>query len=91
MLLLLGWLAMRASATARPRRAFAALALVLIASGIVTSCHSASNLNSTATPIAVTNMNVTASAVDSSGNPLNASRGVQITLDVLKQKIKLGN
>ena len=29
-------------------------------------------------------MNITASATDSSGNPINASRGLQITLDVIK-------
>ncbi len=80
-----GYFAMRSTARTATRRAFAALVLTLIASGIVAACHKGNNVNSTATPIAVTSMNVTANAVDSSGNSLHASRGLQITLDVIKQ------
>jgi hypothetical protein len=84
-LLAFAYFAMRATAMAATRRVFAASVLVVVASGIAAACHKGNAANSTATPIAVTNMNVTASAVDSSGNSLNASRGVQITLDVIKQ------
>jgi sugar lactone lactonase YvrE len=84
-LLAFGYFAMRATAVASTRRAFAALVLTLVASGIVAACHKGNDANSTATPVGITTLNVTASAVDSSGNSLRASRGVQITLDVLKQ------
>lgn len=78
--------ALRAGAGAASRRAFAAMALLAVASGLVAACKHGSNPNSTATPLGVTNMTVTANAVDSSGNSLHASRGLQITLDVIKQQ-----
>jgi sugar lactone lactonase YvrE len=84
-LLACGYFSMRVTAKAAIRRAFAAMVLTFVASGIVAACHKSNNANSTATPIAITTMNVTANAVDSSGNPLHASRGVQVTLDVVKQ------
>lgn len=78
--------ALRVDAGATARRAFAVLALLVVASGLVVACHKGNAANSTATPVAVTNMNVVANAVDSSGNSLNASRGLQITLDVIQQQ-----
>ena len=83
-LLSLGTFAIRKQASPGARRAFAVLALVLVAGGIVAACHK-STANSTATPTATTVMNVTANAFDSSGNSMRASRGLQITLDVIKQ------
>lgn len=77
--------AMRSSGRAGLQRAFAVLVLVAVASGLVAACHSNSNPNSTATPTGQTVMTVTANAVDSSGNSMHASRGIQITLDVIKQ------
>ncbi len=68
------------------RRVFAALALVALSGALLSACKKKSNTVSTATPIATTTMNVTASATDSSGNPINASRSLQITLDVIKGK-----
>jgi hypothetical protein len=60
----------------------------LLAFGIVVlsvACGGGINsATSTATPIATTTMNVVASAVDSSGNSMNASRSLQIILDVIK-------
>jgi sugar lactone lactonase YvrE len=79
--------ASRADAEANARRALAACALLAVASGLVAACHKSNAANSTATPIAVTNMNVVANALDSSGNSLNASRGLQITLDVIQQQV----
>jgi sugar lactone lactonase YvrE len=84
-LLTFGYFAMPSTAAAVTRRAFVAGGMVLLAGVILAACHKNNAANSTATPIAVTIMNVTASAVDSSGNSLHASRGVQITLDVIKQ------
>ena len=76
--------ASRAAAGAASRRAFAAMTLLAVAGGLVAACKHYKNPNTTATPLGVTIMNVTASAVDSSGNSLHASRGLQITLDVIK-------
>ena len=78
------YFAARAMGMAVTPRMLAAVALTLVASGMMAACHKGNNANSTATPVAVTTMNVTANAVDSSGNSLHASRGVQITLDVIK-------
>jgi hypothetical protein len=83
-LLSLGSFAIRKPANPGARRAFALLALVLVAGGIVAACHK-SSANSTATPTGTTVMNVTANAFDSSGNSMRASRGLQITLDVINQ------
>jgi hypothetical protein len=83
-LLSVGSLAMRPAANYATRRTFALLALILVAGGIVAACHG-NSADSTATPIATTVMNVTANAYDSSGNSLRASRGLQITLDVVRQ------
>jgi hypothetical protein len=67
-------------------RARAVFATAMICGAILLGCgKKGTNVNSTATPIAVTIMNVVASATDSSGNSINASRGLQITLDVIKQ------
>lgn len=84
-----GVVSARSAATPRLRRAFAALVLVVIASGIVAACHKNSNAISTATPLGTTTLTFTASAVDSSGNSLSATRGSpQLTLDVIKQAPK---
>jgi sugar lactone lactonase YvrE len=76
--------ALGTSARGGARHAFAMLALITVGSGLVVACHKGSDANSTATPIGVTNLTVTANAVDSGGNSLRASRGLQITLDVIK-------
>ena len=87
-LIAFGRIAARTASAPRARRAFAALALAVFASGIVAACHKNSNAISTATPTGVTNMTITANAVDSGGNTLQASRGLQITLDVIQQTTK---
>jgi hypothetical protein len=70
---------------ARARRILAAFALIALSGAFLSACKKkGSGAPSTATPVAVTVMNVTASATDSSGNPINASRDLQITLDVIK-------
>lgn len=66
------------------RRALVAFALIVFLGATLSACKKKSTVNSTATPIAITTMNVIASATDSNGNSINASRGVQITLDVIK-------
>jgi hypothetical protein len=66
-----------------PRRALVAFGLVVFSG----ACGGGYNsTTSTATPIATTTMNVVATATDSSGNSINASRALQITLDVIKQQ-----
>jgi hypothetical protein len=70
------------------RRALVALALIVFSGALLTACKKkyggTGGGGSTATPLATTTMNVVASAVDSNGNPINAGRGMQITLDVIK-------
>ncbi len=69
------------------RRAVVALALIVFAGAALSACGKKNNAaTSTATPIAITTMNVFASAVDANGNSINASRGLQIVLDVIKQQ-----
>ena len=69
------------------RRAVVALALIVFAGAALSACGKKNNsATSTATPIATTTMNVLASAVDANGNSINASRGLQIVLDVIKQQ-----
>ncbi|MDR3720803.1 MAG: choice-of-anchor D domain-containing protein [Candidatus Acidoferrales bacterium] len=81
---LLGFAAMPRS-NARALRVHVVFAAALLSAALVSACGgSGATKFSTATPVAVTIMNVTASATDSSGNPINASRGLQITLDVIK-------
>ena len=87
-LLGLGFVSARVAAAPRMRRAFAATTLVVVGGGIVAACHKNSNAISTATPLGTTAMNVTAVVVDSSGNSLNASRGLQVQLDVIQQAPK---
>jgi hypothetical protein len=65
------------------RRALVAFGMIAF-TGALLSCGSKSNVPSTATPIATTIMIVPAQAVDSNGNPINAARDMQITLDVIK-------
>jgi hypothetical protein len=67
------------------RRAMMAFALIALSGALLTACKKKSSTTpSTATPIAVTNMNVLASALDSNGLPISAGRELQITLDVIK-------
>jgi hypothetical protein len=66
------------------RRALAGLALIVLSGALLSACKKNGVVNSTATPIAATTMNVVANATDSSGNSINAGRGLQITLDVIK-------
>jgi hypothetical protein len=67
-----------------------ALALVILFGAALAACGKKGDATtSTATPIATTTMNVVASAVDSSGNPISGSRGLQIILDVIKQQATL--
>jgi hypothetical protein len=65
------------------RRALVAFGMISFA-GALLACSS-NNGPSTATPIGVSPMNVIASATDANGNSINAGRGLQITLDVIKQ------
>ncbi len=57
---------------------------IIVLSGACGGGYNGNGSTSTATPIATTTMNVVASAVDSSGNSMNASRSLQIVLDVIK-------
>lgn len=66
------------------RRALVAVGVIAF-TGALLACGGSSNVSSTATPIASTLMNVIANATDSNGNSINAARGLQITLDVIKQ------
>ncbi len=63
------------------RRALMAFGIIVLSGACGGGYNSAT---STATPIGTTTMNVVASAVDSSGNSMNASRSLQIILDVIK-------
>ena len=54
-----------------------------LAAAILLGCGGHGNAISTATPTGVTTMTILANATDSSGNPINASRAFQITLDVV--------
>lgn len=74
----------------RARWARVALVFVMLFGSALAACGQKSTATtSTATPIATTTMNVVASATDSSGNTINASRGLQIVLDVIKQQVQL--
>jgi len=92
-LAMLGLGAMSAPPMAYGRRANwgrVALALVMLFGAALSACGGKGSAStSTATPIAITTMNVAASAVDSSGNAINGSRGLQIILDVIKQQATL--
>jgi hypothetical protein len=57
-----------------------------IAALIFAGCHGASNANKAITPAGVYSMTFLGNALDASGNPINASRSIQITLDVVKGK-----
>jgi hypothetical protein len=70
----------------RERRALLAIALIVLPGAVLSCGKKGTAATSTATPIATTTMNVVASATDSSGNSINASRGLQIVLDVIKQQ-----
>jgi sugar lactone lactonase YvrE len=59
-------------------------AMAMVCGAVLLGCGKKNTTGSTATPVGTTTMNVVASATDSSGNPLNASRGLQIILDVIK-------
>lgn len=54
-----------------------------LAAAILLGCGGHGSGVSTATPTGVTKLNILANATDSSGNPINASRAFQITLDVV--------
>jgi hypothetical protein len=60
------------------RLIFVAASLALLASG----CHHGGAAVTSATPAGVTTMTLYGNALDASGNPLNASRSMQIVLDV---------
>jgi hypothetical protein len=59
-------------------------ATAMICGAFLLGCGSKTPTPSTATPLGQTTMNVTANALDSNGNSLNAGRGLQIMLDVIK-------
>ncbi len=84
----LGFSATRALPAFGPgaRRALVAFALIAFSGALLSACGNKNNANSTATPLGTTTMNVVAVVTDSSGNSLNASRGLQIVLEVLKQQ-----
>jgi hypothetical protein len=57
----------------------------LLVAALIAGCHGSGLTPTTATPTGVTNLSMSSNALDSNGNPLNAARGMQFTLDVLKQ------
>jgi hypothetical protein len=68
---------------ARRRRVPLVFALAGVAALAFTGCHHASTAQTPATPVAVTTMTLHANALDANGNPLNASRSLQVILDVI--------
>jgi len=69
------------SGTSRARWicAFATLSAIVFA-----GCHHGSSAATTATPVGVTSLTITGNALDANGNPINASRALQFTIDVVK-------
>jgi hypothetical protein len=84
-LAMLGFAAIWALPVSGRRRAGALYAASVLCAAILLGCGGNKNASS-ATPVGTYIMNVVASANDSNGNPLNASRGLMITLDVIKGK-----
>lgn len=80
----LGLGSLRVLPAAKRRPVGVAFAVLLICGAFMPGCGSKSTAPSTATPIGSTTMNITANALDSNGNSLNAGRGLQIVLDVVK-------
>jgi sugar lactone lactonase YvrE len=80
----IGFASLRALPVSKRRPAGVMFATAMICGAILLGCGSKTPTPSTATPIAQTTMNVTANVLDSNGNPLNAGRGLQIMLDVIK-------
>jgi Cep192 domain 4 len=58
-------------------------ACVGMVAAILTGCHHHTSLNTTATPVGANILTFRATALDASGNPLNAARSFQATLDVV--------
>ena len=76
------WRASARSSSARFPLLFGAAILV---AALIAGCHhSDSTTPSTATPVGTTTLSMTGSAIDSQGNPMNASRGMQFILDIVK-------
>jgi hypothetical protein len=69
------------------RNARIIFALAVISGAFLVACGGGGNASTKPmpTPVATTTMNVPASAIDSSGNPMNAGRGLQIILDVINK------
>jgi hypothetical protein len=59
-------------------------AFVLLVAAALAGCHKKSTTNPFATPAGTSVMTIVGNAVDAHGNPLNASRSVTVTLDVVQ-------
>ena len=70
--------------TDRVRRLIPVFAFVLLVAAALAGCHKKSTTNPFATPAGTSVMTIVGNAVDAHGNPLNASRSVTITLDVVQ-------
>ena len=57
-----------------------------IAAAIVFGCGGGSATTTGVTPISTTTMTIVGDALDANGNPINAARQMQVTLDVVKGK-----
>ena len=68
----------------RKRAAFALSAACAMAFAL-TACHRSSVTITSGTPVGETTMLVQGNALDANGNPLNASRQVEVMLDVISQ------
>jgi hypothetical protein len=66
----------------RRRRVRLALVATGLAVVVLPSCHHKSAKVTSATPVGVTAMTIQGNALDANGNPLSASRSMQIILDV---------
>ncbi len=61
---------------------FAAAAITAI---VLAGCHHSKQIGSSATPTGTYSLTVLGNALDANGNPLNASRSLTMTLDVVQQ------
>jgi sugar lactone lactonase YvrE len=80
----IGFASLRELPVSKRRAGGVIFATAMICGAFLLGCGSKTPTPSTATPLGQTTMNVTANALDSNGNSLNAGRGLQIMLDVIK-------
>jgi sugar lactone lactonase YvrE len=78
------WLLDTRRTRSRSSRAPWIFALAACAVLVIVGCHKGSSAATTATPVGVTSLTITANALDANGNPINASRALQFTIDVVK-------